>query len=261
MPKAGKQPKPRQFALPFTPVRRLFQRRKSEPLHDYGEPDPVVATPHVHCHPPGGVALQNEDTAEDAIVITALDTIPFCCHEDLLSMTHAQLITVAAVLNAKLPAVLAIDLAGDPTFIRNSVEVIVGLRRSFPPPASHRLSVTYDSVPDSPPTGSPPTGSPCSTRLSIRGTPKLTRLEETDEEDDLPRRKPHLRRASINFSPTPHQRPRTVTQPRHKSDNYSRRQAEAVEQPIPPAPLAMENMRKDVYGVLPSLSSGDIFTR
>ncbi|KAJ7074405.1 hypothetical protein C8F01DRAFT_970787 [Mycena amicta] len=56
------------------------------------------------------MALQNEDFAEDAVVITALSTLPFCCHEDLLTMSRAALITVAESLNEKLPPALRISV-------------------------------------------------------------------------------------------------------------------------------------------------------
>ncbi|PBK64803.1 hypothetical protein ARMSODRAFT_866600, partial [Armillaria solidipes] len=76
---------------------------------------------------PGSIALQNEDACEDAIVITTLDTVPFCCHEDLLTMSRSQLVQVATTLNARLPAVLRINtsLNRSDSFIRNSIEVIV----------------------------------------------------------------------------------------------------------------------------------------
>ncbi|KAK0199620.1 hypothetical protein DFS33DRAFT_1244453, partial [Desarmillaria ectypa] len=73
------------------------------------------------------IALQNEDTCEDAIVITTLDAAPFCCHEDLLTMSRSQLVHVATTLNARLPALLRIDvnLNRSDNYIRNSIEIIV----------------------------------------------------------------------------------------------------------------------------------------
>ncbi|KAF9458417.1 hypothetical protein BDZ94DRAFT_1173675, partial [Collybia nuda] len=89
-------------------------------------PDPP---PHYvsSLHKPVRVALQNEDIAENAIVITALDNIPFCCHEDLVTMSREKLVDVAMALNAKLPAVLAIDVSHTrpENFIRSSIEYIV----------------------------------------------------------------------------------------------------------------------------------------
>jgi hypothetical protein len=78
------------------------------------------------------VALQNTDPETDAVVITALDRVPFCCHEDLLTMTRLQLEAVARAFNDKLPQALQIDFKPERTdvFIRNSIEVLVGLKRS-----------------------------------------------------------------------------------------------------------------------------------
>ncbi|KAH8088897.1 hypothetical protein BXZ70DRAFT_869638, partial [Cristinia sonorae] len=76
---------------------------------------------------PNLVALQNDDTDEDAVVITALTVLPFCCHADLLTMSRDELVGVAETLNRKLPEALRIDTGAGRTegFIRNSVEVLV----------------------------------------------------------------------------------------------------------------------------------------
>ncbi|KAI0696586.1 hypothetical protein BC835DRAFT_1249299, partial [Cytidiella melzeri] len=73
------------------------------------------------------VALQNEDMEEDAVVITALNVVPFCCHADLLLMNRHQLVEVADNLNAKLPSAMRIDTTASRTdsFIRSSIELIV----------------------------------------------------------------------------------------------------------------------------------------
>ncbi|KAF8185040.1 hypothetical protein K438DRAFT_1450373, partial [Mycena galopus ATCC 62051] len=73
------------------------------------------------------VALQNDDLAEDAVVITALSTLPFCCHEDLLTMSRPALVTVVESLNAKLPGVLRISVSRTRTdaTIRNEIEFVV----------------------------------------------------------------------------------------------------------------------------------------
>ncbi|KAJ7632304.1 hypothetical protein FB45DRAFT_686430, partial [Roridomyces roridus] len=73
------------------------------------------------------MALQNEDPVEDAVVITALTTLPFCCHEDLISMSRNALIAVAESLNAKLPAVLRISTNRTRTdsAIRHEIEFVV----------------------------------------------------------------------------------------------------------------------------------------
>ncbi|KAJ7093097.1 hypothetical protein C8R44DRAFT_584402, partial [Mycena epipterygia] len=73
------------------------------------------------------MALQNDDPTEDAVVITALSTLPFCCHEDLLTMSRSALIGVAESLNTKLPAVLNISVSRTRTnaAIRNEIEFVV----------------------------------------------------------------------------------------------------------------------------------------
>lgn len=192
----------RTFSNPFTPVRKLFLRLdlfkpSSVALeeNDNSEHDPVVDTAPAQSeikHPhtvttPGSIALQNEDASEDAIVITTLDTVPFCCHEDLLTMSRSQLVQVATTLNARLPALLRIDtsLNRSDSFIRNSIEVIVGLRRDVPPaPKAVRMRSGELRIDDDRGISgncSPPT-SPLA-RLSARGTPRLTRLDEEDEEE------------------------------------------------------------------------------
>ncbi|KAJ7231469.1 hypothetical protein B0H12DRAFT_974893, partial [Mycena haematopus] len=73
------------------------------------------------------MALQIDDLAEDAVVITALSTLPFCCHEDLLTMTRPALVAVAESLNAKLPGVLRISVSRTrtDTIIRQEIEFVV----------------------------------------------------------------------------------------------------------------------------------------
>ncbi|KAI0655047.1 hypothetical protein C8Q70DRAFT_884689, partial [Cubamyces menziesii] len=79
------------------------------------------------CTKPACIALQNEDVDEDAVVITALNVVPFCCHADLVTMNRTQLLAVAETLNAKLPLALQIDVgrARSDAFIRNSIELLV----------------------------------------------------------------------------------------------------------------------------------------
>ncbi|RPD56540.1 hypothetical protein L227DRAFT_476354, partial [Lentinus tigrinus ALCF2SS1-6] len=71
------------------------------------------------------VALQNEDPTEDAVVITSLNVIPFCCHADLITMSRTQLLDVATTMNAKLPLAMQIDTSRSDTWIRHSIEVLV----------------------------------------------------------------------------------------------------------------------------------------
>lgn len=74
------------------------------------------------------VALLNEVADEDAIVVTALDALPFCCHADLCLMPREELQRVAYALNARLPAALRIDTRLPDRHIRGAIESLVGLR-------------------------------------------------------------------------------------------------------------------------------------
>lgn len=222
---------------PFTPIRRLLLRfdirkkaaqespaigRKkpllsSEDIYLHGPPDPVVVTPPVsrtlersHMHTDASptfspnqssIALQNEDEEENAIVITALNTVPFCCHEDLLTMSREQLIAAALTLNAKLPAVLQIDVSHvrSTSFIRHSIEMLVGIRPMEVPPAPKAVR-SMPCVPNSEAgtrdfnltksmNRSPPT-SPLARRSKGQvlygavGCSPLTRLVEEDSSED-----------------------------------------------------------------------------
>ncbi|KAH7929158.1 hypothetical protein BV22DRAFT_985621, partial [Leucogyrophana mollusca] len=73
------------------------------------------------------VALQNSDPATGAVIITSLPIPPFCCHEDLLTMSRLQLEGVALAMNARLPAALRIDVSEcTPDIeIRRAIEVLV----------------------------------------------------------------------------------------------------------------------------------------
>ncbi|KAJ7105753.1 hypothetical protein C8R43DRAFT_1140727 [Mycena crocata] len=218
---------------PFTPVRRLFYKldrcrpgnrpraQHQEPSrHGNPEPDPVVDTPpemdavpsisrtfpHLHAsvnHTRACMALQNDDLTEDAVVITALSTLPFCCHEDLLTMSRSALVGVAESLNAKLPAILRISVNRTRTdaAIRNEIECVVGLRTEMAVPPAPRAErprlgdggyvpeVDADEEMDK----TPPT-SPLARRgrrmFHIYGTPRTPRLErlaeEEEEEEDRP---------------------------------------------------------------------------
>ncbi|KAJ4469890.1 hypothetical protein J3R30DRAFT_3546852 [Lentinula aciculospora] len=95
------------------------------------------------------VALQNMDDTYNAVVITALEDIPFCCHEDLLTMSRPQLVAVAHSLNAKLPAVMRIDISAQRTdfFIRRSIEVLVGISKPLMPFGTAPLAVEPPGAP------------------------------------------------------------------------------------------------------------------
>ncbi|KAJ7184129.1 hypothetical protein C8R46DRAFT_858413, partial [Mycena filopes] len=143
------------------------------------------------------MALQNDDLTEDAVVITALSTLPFCCHEDLLTMPRRSLVAVAESLNTRLPAVLHISVARMRTdaAIRNEIEFVVGLRTEMavpPAPRAPRANYVHEVDVDDEMDRTPPT-SPLSRRgrklfqiHGTPGTPRLGRLTEEEEEEDLP---------------------------------------------------------------------------
>lgn len=121
---------------PFTtPVRNFLQRpakrRRNSEDGDTGDPASSSAPSSRR------LALQTNDADADAVIVTALDTPPFCCHEDLLTMAPAQLARVATSLNARLPMALRIDTNAPSAAIRTAIEVLVGIRNGEgPPPAS-----------------------------------------------------------------------------------------------------------------------------
>jgi hypothetical protein len=187
--------------IPLTPVRKLFlkldrlksprtlgKRRRSDDADADADTEQQQQQQQQRKPASPRLALQNEDTTEDVVIITTLDCIPFCCHEDLLTMSRDQLITVARTLNAKLPAALSIDVShsSPDTFIRNSIEIIVGIRRDVPPaPKAVRLRA------DAGPRRIHPIRSPPSSPLAIRTRPydftmafESPRLEKLDEEDE-----------------------------------------------------------------------------
>lgn len=197
--------------MPFTPVRKLLLKldlfKPSNALElgkhrrNYEDGAIIEDTPPVRARPTGAVpivpdsspkvALQSSDPTEfsDVVIITALSTIPFCCHEDLLTMSREQLINVALSLNAKLPAALNIDVGPARTnnFIRNSIEMVVGLRRAVPHAPKEVRSQPQKHVPEPDINRSLPT-SPLAMRCrpyevyASHGSPRLARLEEEEED-------------------------------------------------------------------------------
>ena len=180
------------------------------------------------------VALQNEDLTEDAVVITALNTIPFCCHADLVTMSRLQLLAVADILNAKLPLAMQIDTGSSrtDTWIRHSIEFLVGIRESMPDsPAdpltrSHTRGVTSldNGTPATPRSGrgrnvSASPMSPLASRgrpnMSF-GTPSLAVLRE-DSGEGHPEAPPQKRRRTENVLPFEPARPITRAQGRRVS--------------------------------------------
>ncbi|KAI4519903.1 hypothetical protein K525DRAFT_286665 [Schizophyllum commune Loenen D] len=124
---------------PFTtPVRNFFQRpgkrRRNSEDSDSGDPASSSAPSSRR------LALQTNDAEADAVIVTALDTPPFCCHEDLLTMAPAQLARVATSLNDRLPMALRIDTNAPPAAICTAIEVLVGISNGEGPPPTSRTT-------------------------------------------------------------------------------------------------------------------------
>lgn len=240
----------------FFKLELLGKRRRTDLFYDYSNLDPVVDTPPEKApyqtpfqispeqenFPPARapapspstlpgsspadawprperVALINEDYAEDAVVITAFDDVPFCCHEDLLTMSRDHLIGVALALNAKLPSAMAIDIdhALPTSFIRGSIERIVGLRRDVPqaPKAlrlltdsesDNRLRADFDmqaQMDKTPPTSPLASRSRSYGQLTSLISPRLARLQEVEEEEfDIDAVGRHLKKRKLLFDNT-----------------------------------------------------------
>ena len=173
---------------------RSRQRRDNEVPQTEGSPTDLSVADVSHRPNHTCIALQNEDQADDIVVITKLDTVPFCCHEGLLAMSRDQLIAVAQSLNAKLPAAMQIDvsISHPDVFIRHSVEHIVGLRRSVPP-APKAIKVQADVEPIGFDVSPPSSPLATRTRRAYERT-ELSRLDEEDEEDTVRIQRPSKRR-------------------------------------------------------------------
>jgi hypothetical protein len=157
------------------------------------------------------VALQNIDSTldDDAVIITALEYIPFNSHEDLLAMSREELVNVAQTLNAKLPLALAIDIsdARPFSFIRNAIEVLVGIHPEVPaaplrtgtmkmPEGENPRFFDGFSFEQQLEESFSPSASPLSMRAKsrrnwsahlndmLRGPQRLERLEEVTEEEE-----------------------------------------------------------------------------
>lgn len=112
---------------PLTSLLLKKRRRSTAPdTHPLLPPPPPT--------PKSRVAIQQEDPALDAIVVTTLSSYPFRCHEDLLRMSREELISVACALNKRLPASWQIPVGNEipDAAVRSSIEVLVGIRPSVP---------------------------------------------------------------------------------------------------------------------------------
>ncbi|XP_006456306.1 hypothetical protein AGABI2DRAFT_180981 [Agaricus bisporus var. bisporus H97] len=104
----------------------------SSPIAELDSPTSVhrSRSPFPHRTPPVPcVALQNSDHSIDAVVISTLLKLPFCCHEDLLTMKPTRVFEVAKEMNDRLPEALQIDLSQSRNYkdVRNEVERLVGI--------------------------------------------------------------------------------------------------------------------------------------
>ena len=146
---------------------------------------------------PARLAIQHDDHSFDAVVVTTLPCYPFCCHEDLLTMSRQQLVEVAVLFNSRLPSSRQIEVSDAATnaHIRHSIETLVGIVPDVPGAPkgvksrtmskNDRISLSLeDSILPSPPT------SPLAMRVSRRrGVPLIASpsralgcLQEEDEE-------------------------------------------------------------------------------
>jgi hypothetical protein len=138
---------------PRTPARRLsrflniFSRPSNQPRTASRF---VLAVRSTNRAGEVSVAIQNEDVQEDAVVVTSLDKLPFCCHADLILMNREQLLIAASVLNERLPTALQIDTDRSESYIRNSIEFVVGLRTDPPDAPAKPTTPSRKFVPSSP---------------------------------------------------------------------------------------------------------------
>lgn len=151
MPKAVKRPfTPRRLTAFLESVLSSSRRKDKRPrVHAPASPTKIG---HSSTTGAPSIALQNEDLSNDAIVITTLPETPFCCHEDLVAMNRPQLEHVACALNDRLPAALQIDItpARSDAFLRNSIELAVGLRTHPAPPAATASANDENAPPPKP---------------------------------------------------------------------------------------------------------------
>nr|VWP01053.1 N/A [Ganoderma boninense] len=151
------------------PTPALSTLGKRERVEDPRNPDNpnsrrvgATSTPSTPSTPvPACIALQNEDPLEDAIVITAL-----------------SLLTVAAILNAKLPRVLQIDVGPrcSDLAIRYAIELLVGLRdpdhfQPTPTLSTSRFTMVYGTPLCDPGPGHPLSPMPALNRNAMGASP------------------------------------------------------------------------------------------
>ncbi|KAF5354092.1 hypothetical protein D9756_006897 [Leucocoprinus leucothites] len=111
----------------------------TSPMSELDTPDAgqytydMVSPDQQHTPPVPCMALQSSDHSVDAVVINTLLKLPFCCHEDLLTMPPDRIIEVAQEMNGRLPDALKINLnePRDHSDIRREVERLVGIVKSI----------------------------------------------------------------------------------------------------------------------------------
>jgi hypothetical protein len=80
------------------------------------------------------LGIQQHDDIYDAIVISTLPHYPFCCHEDLVTMSRSRLLRVVDLFNSRLPlnAQIVILESSSSSYIRDCIENIVGITPPVP---------------------------------------------------------------------------------------------------------------------------------
>ena len=80
------------------------------------------------------LGIQQHDDIYDAIVISTLPHYPFCCHEDLVTMSRSRLLRVVDLFNSRLPlnAQIVILESSSSSYIRHCIENIVGITPPVP---------------------------------------------------------------------------------------------------------------------------------
>ena len=215
------------------------------------------------------IALQQYDQPFDAIVITTLPSYPFCCHEDLLTMSRSQLVQAAVLLNSRLPVCSQIGLADSipDAHIRHSIETLVGIvpdipgapkaikSRRFEKMDISEIDLLGDLEQDILP--SPPT-SPLSMRVSRRqekalpvmSSPPhlLESLEEEDENDFFTMNRPLKKKRKVAMSMSSILRDEDIdmergTPTRARGLRRSQRMIQALEwQQSSPSPISSPNI-------------------
>lgn len=149
-------------------------------------------------------------------MVTSLEKIPFCCHADLLLMNREQLLTAAAALNERLPAALQVNTDRPDSYIRNSIEFIVGLRNDPPDAPAKPATPSRKFVPSSPVSPLAKHSRSQNSQLVASPSPLCDVTEEEEDEEELegslittPHRsckRPPLKRRKLareSVSPTP----------------------------------------------------------